>query len=61
MKGHLKFRLPEHRSSVGDLVPALDHEGVHPAGAILGAGQQLPTSDHLNYLNFFEIFFSRKT
>jgi len=51
MEGHLKLRLPENWSSVGDLVPALDHEGVHPAGAILGARQQLSTSDHLNNLN----------
>ena len=56
MGGHLKLRLPKNWSSVGDLVPALDHEGVHPAGAILGAGQQLSTSDHLNNLsnNIFE-------
>ena len=51
MEGHLKLSLPENWSSVGDLVPALDHEGVHPAGAILGARQQLSTSDHLNNLN----------
>ena len=35
---------------VGQLVPALHHEGVHAAGAVLGAGQQLPGADHLNHL-----------
>ena len=35
---------------VGQLVPALHHEGVHPAGAVLWAGQQLPRPDHLDDL-----------
>ena len=35
---------------VGELVPALHHEGVHPAGAVLGAGQQLAGADHLDHL-----------
>jgi len=32
------------------LVPAFDHECIHPAGAILGAGKQLSRADHLNHL-----------
>ena len=35
---------------VGQLVPALHHEGVHAAGAVLGTGQQLARADHLNHL-----------
>ena len=35
---------------VGQLVPALHHEGVHAAGAVLGARQQLTRADHLNHL-----------
>ena len=31
-------------------MPALHHEGVHPAGAVFGAGQQLPRPDHLDDL-----------
>ena len=42
--------LCEGRSPGGDLVPALHHEGVHPAGAVLGAGQELAGSDHLDHL-----------
>ena len=33
-----------------NLVPALDHEAVHAAGAVLGTGQQLPRADHLYHL-----------
>ena len=32
------------------LVPALDHEAVHAAGAVLGTGQQLTRADHLDDL-----------
>ena len=39
--------LSEGGPLVGQLVPALHHEGVHPAGAVLGAGQQLAGPDHL--------------
>ena len=42
--------LSEGGPLVGQLVPALHHEGVHAAGAVLGAGQQLPRADHLNHL-----------
>ena len=42
--------LSEGGSLVGQLVPALHHEGVHPAGAVLGAGQQLAGPDHLDHL-----------
>ena len=37
-------------SLVRELVPALHHEGVHPAGAILGTREQLPRADHLDHL-----------
>ena len=30
-----------------DIFAHLDHEGVHAAGAVLGAGQQLAGADHL--------------
>ena len=48
--------LPVHEAGVdltklgapgGDLVPALDHESVHPRGTVVGTGQELPRSDHL--------------
>ena len=39
--------LSEGGPLVGQLVPALHHEGVHPAGAVLGAGQQLAGPYHL--------------
>ena len=42
--------LGEGRPPLRDLVPALHHEGVHAAGAVLGAGQQLPGPDHLDHL-----------
>ena len=42
--------LSEGGPLVGQLVPALHHEGVHAAGAVLGARQQLPRADHLNHL-----------
>ena len=42
--------LSEGRPLVGELVPALHHEGVHPAGAVLGTGQQLAGADHLDHL-----------
>ena len=42
--------LCEGWSPGGDLVPALHHEGVHPAGAVLWTGQQLPRPDHLYHL-----------
>ena len=42
--------LGEAGSLVGQLVPALHHEGVHPAGTVLGAGQQLTRPDHLDHL-----------
>ena len=42
--------LPEDGSPGWYLVPALDHEGVHAAGTVLGAGQQLTRSDHLDDL-----------
>ena len=31
-------------------MPALDHERVHSTRTILGAGEQLARSDHLNHL-----------
>ena len=42
--------LSEVRPPGWNLVPALHHEGVHPAGAVLGARQQLAGSDHLYHL-----------
>ena len=42
--------LIEVRSPGWNLMPALHHEGVHPAGAVLGAGQQLAGPDHLDHL-----------
>merc|ERR1719362_802679 len=42
--------LGEGRPPLRDLVPALHHEGVHAAGAVLGARQQLPRPDHLYHL-----------
>ena len=33
-----------------DIFAHLDHEGVHAAGAVLGAGQQLAGADHLDDL-----------
>ena len=33
-----------------DIYAHLDHEGVHAAGAVLGAGQQLAGADHLDDL-----------
>ncbi len=38
--------LPEDGPACWYLVPALDHEGVHAAGTVLGAGQQLPGPAH---------------
>ena len=41
--------LLEGRPPVGQLMPALHHEGVHPAWAVFWTGEQLPASHHLNY------------
>jgi hypothetical protein len=47
--------LPEDGPPCWYLVPALDHEGVHAAGTVLGTGQQLPgpvyTNQKLDYTN----------
>ena len=44
------YSVPEDGSSGGNLVPALDHEGVHPRGTVLGTRQQLTRPDHLYHL-----------
>ena len=44
------MNLGEDRPPAGSLVPALHHEGVHAAGAVLWAGQQLAGADHLDDL-----------